>query len=113
MAETKTAALRPYYSVETTRRRDPMCDGTGLNQSRSFWRPDFCVRAAAADEALRRVFVNAPLMMSVPVAVYSLLITTFIHQSQLSQHAGNPEVHFIPVLSFSPPPTVILLRKGN
>ncbi len=43
---------------------------------------------AAADEALRRVFVNAPPMVSVPVAVYSLQMTTFIHQSQLRSTLG-------------------------
>lgn len=46
--------------------------------------------AAAADEALRRAFVKAPPMVSVPVAVYSLQMTTFIHQSQLRSTLGIP-----------------------
>lgn len=35
-------------------------------------------------------FVKAPLMVSVPVAVYSLQMTTFIHQSQLRSTLGIP-----------------------
>lgn len=45
---------------------------------------------AAADEALRRVFVNAPLTVSVPAAECSLQMTTLIHQSQLRSTLGIP-----------------------
>lgn len=49
---------------------------------------------------MRRVFVTAPPLLSVPVAVYSPQMTTFIRQSQTPQHAGNPGVHFIPSVVF-------------
>lgn len=61
--------------------------GSGkLSQSESFWGTKS--GAAAAGDAQRRVFVKAPLMGSVPVAVYSLQMTTFIHQSQLRSTPG-------------------------
>lgn len=44
--------------------------------------------AAAACEALRGAFVTAPRMVPVPVAVCSLQMTTFIHQSQLHSTLG-------------------------
>lgn len=58
------------------------------DQSRGFF--DTQPGDAAADEALRRVFVRALLVVSVPVAVYSLQMTTFIHQSQLRSTLGIP-----------------------
>lgn len=67
-----------------------MCGETDLTNHTGFlfWRHSF--GDAAADEALRRVFVKAPLMVSVPVDVYSLQMTTFIHQSQLRSTLGIP-----------------------
>lgn len=60
----------------------------GSHKSLGFWGRN--LGDAAADEALRRVFVKAPLMVSVPVAVCSLQMTTFIHQSQLRSTLGMP-----------------------
>lgn len=65
-----------------------MCDETDFKPIAQFLETQF--GAAAANEALRRVFVNAPLMVSVPVAVYSLKMTTFIRQSQLRSTLGIP-----------------------
>lgn len=51
-----------------------------------------------------------PLSASVPVAVYAavLLATALIHQSQLRElAAGDPGLHFIPLLSPPPPSFVI------
>lgn len=47
--------------------------------------------AAAPREAVRGAFVTAPLMLLVPVAGWSLqMTTTFIHQSQLRSTLGMP-----------------------
>lgn len=73
---------------------------------------------AAADEALRRVFVRASLlpMVSVPVAVFSLQMATFIHQSQLRSTPGIPRsTSFHSVIfrssSSSSPTFAVLLHK--
>ena len=90
MAETKTALHDLLTLLETSQRSDLICDETDLTTVGVFfwWGTQF--GDAAADEALRRVFVRAPLMGSVPVAVYSLQMATFIHQSQLRSTLGIP-----------------------
>lgn len=55
-----------------------------------------------------------PLSASVPVAVYAaaLLTTALIHQSQLSKlAAGDPGLHFIPLLS--PPPSSFVIHQAH
>lgn len=61
----------------------------------------------------RCVFVTAPLMVSVPVAVYSLQMTTFIHQSQLRSTLGIPRsTSFQCYLSLLLLPLLFFFAKG-
>lgn len=69
--------------------------------------------AAAACDALRGAFVTAPRMVPVPVAVYSLQMTTFIHQSQLRSTLGiSRSTSFQGYLSLLLLPLLFFFRGG-
>lgn len=78
--------ITPHAGNLTAPMRDEKASGTDEHSS---WRHSAALRLPG--EALRRAFVSAPPTASVPVAVRSLQMTTFSHQSQLRSTPGIPD----------------------